>query len=239
MSNKFDKKLIEKILPRFNSAKEWSDLMTIMKNLKENLVKYDNCSMAKLQVKDTLSKRLAQCLNPSLPAGLHETTLETYDIIFENIRKNESNNLGDNLGYFSSGLFPFFQYASVPNKSLFLNLIKKHYLEINDVELQIALSGFLVSILPGLEDNNEILIKTIKEIFAKARQKVGESNFFGILWAVLLRTTRVRLAGLRYLTDAIPPYKILFDKENYREEYIQNFYPNLQVLVINSLISGK
>ena len=41
---KFDKKLSEKILPRFNNAKDWSDLMTIIKNLKENVKKYNDCN---------------------------------------------------------------------------------------------------------------------------------------------------------------------------------------------------
>ncbi len=85
---KFDKKLSDKILPRFNNAKDWSDLMTIIKNLKENVKKYNNCNMFQISDKNLLSKRLAQSLNPSLPDGLHEITLEVYDILFENIRVN-------------------------------------------------------------------------------------------------------------------------------------------------------
>ena len=83
---KFDKKLSEKILPRFNNAKDWSDLMTIIKNLKENVKKYNDCNMFLISDKVLLSKRLAQSLNPSLPDGLHEITLEVYDMLFENIR---------------------------------------------------------------------------------------------------------------------------------------------------------
>jgi ethanolamine utilization protein EutA (predicted chaperonin) len=85
---KFDKKLSDKILPKFNNAKDWSDLMTIIKNLKENVKKYNNCNMFLISDKNLLSKRLAQSLNPSLPDGLHEITLEVYDMLFENIRVN-------------------------------------------------------------------------------------------------------------------------------------------------------
>ena len=85
---KYDKKLSEKILPRFNNAKDWSDLMTIIKNLKENVKKYNDCNMFLISDKVLLSKRLAQSLNPSLPDGLHEITLEVYDMLFENIRVN-------------------------------------------------------------------------------------------------------------------------------------------------------
>jgi hypothetical protein len=208
--NKFDKKLSEKILPKFNSAKDWSDLMTIMKYLKENLKKYSTFNITTMNEKVLLSKRLAQSLNPILPDGLHEITLEVYDIVFDNIRSNNNNMIGMDLGLYSSGLFPFFQFARMGNKLMYLNnIIKKHYLEISNAELAMCLPGFLVSILPGLEEQNENLLKIIKEIFAKARTMVGDSVFFGTLWSVILRTQRMRLAGMKYVSEVVPMYKVL------------------------------
>ena len=120
-----------------------------------------------------------------------------------------------------------------------MNFIRKHYLEISDQELTLCLPGFLVSILPGLDDQNEQTHKLIKEIFAKARQKVGETNFFGIYWAVILRTTRVRLSGLKYLVETVPSYKVFEEgSEEVRNECIKNYYPNIDVLIVNSLLSG-
>lgn len=117
--------------------------------------------------------------------------------------------------------------------------MKKHYLEISDQELTLCLPGFLVSILPGLEDQNEQIHKLIKEIFLKARQKVGETNFFGVFWAVVLRTTRVRLSGLKYLVDAIPPYKAYEEgNEDFKKDYVRNYYPNIAILVVNSMLAG-
>jgi hypothetical protein len=148
--------------------------------------------------------------------------------------------MGADLGIYSSGLFPFFQYASSGNKTAYLNVIKKHYLEISDQELTLCLPGFLVSILPGLEDQNEQIHKLIKEIFSKARQKVGEINFFGVYWAVILRTTRVRLSGMKYLVEAIPAYKIYDEgNEETRRDYVRNYYPNVGVLVVNSMLAGS
>jgi hypothetical protein len=239
---RFDKKLSEKILPKFNNAKDWSDLMAILKNLKENLSKYKDFNMYNVSDKIVLAKRLAQCLNPkSLPSGLHEIALELYDIIFDNIRKNQNNFLGEDLGLYSIGLFPFFQYATVPNKTLYLNnIIKKHYLELNDAEFALCLPGFLVSILPCLDDQNESLIKSIKDIFAKARQKVGDYNFYGQLWTVILRTHRIRLVGMKYAMESIPIYKTVDGNEENQEDmeiFKNNYYPNMNILVINSLIS--
>jgi hypothetical protein len=238
--HKFDKKLTDKILPKFNNAKDWSDLMQILKNLKENLRKYKDFNMYNVTEKITLSKRLAQCLNPkSLPSGLHEIALELYDTIFENIRQNQNNYLGDDLALYSVGLFPFFQFATVPNKTLFLNnIIKKHYLELKEEEFASCLPGFLTSILPCLDDQNEILIKSMKEIFLKARQKVGERIFYGELWSTILRTHRIRLVGMKYAMESIPVYKA--PEENAEEDmkkFIKSYYPNMNVLVINALIS--
>lgn len=244
--HKFDKKLTDKILPKFNNAKDWSDLMAILKNLKENLRKYKDFNMYNVTDKVTLAKRLAQCLNPkSLPSGLHEIALELYDTIFENIRHNQGNYLGADLGLYSVGLFPFFQFATVPNKTLYLNnIIKKHYLELTDDEFRSCLPGFLISILPCLDDQNEALIKSIKEIFARARQKVEDTEFYGQLWSVILRTHRIRLVGMKYAMESIPIFKPSEANNENKEAleiemktFLNSYYPNLNVLVINSLIS--
>ncbi len=237
---KFDKKLTDKILPKFNNAKDWSDLMQILKNLKENLRKYKEFNMYNVTDKITLSKRLAQCLNPkSLPSGLHEIALELYDTIFENIRRNQNNYLGEDLALYSVGLFPFFQFATVPNKTIFLNnIIKKHYLELKEEEFASCLPGFVTCILPCLDDQNEILIKSLKEIFLKARQKVGERVFYGELWSAILRTHRIRLVGMKYAMESIPVYKAPEDNaEEDMKKFIESYYPNINVLVINALIS--
>lgn len=236
MVDRFDKKLNVKILPKFNNAKEWSDLMAIIKNLKENLKKYKEFNLSKMTEKVLMAKRLAQSLNPSLPGGLHEITLEVYDMIYENIRTNNNNFLGIDLGLYSTGLFPFFQFATVPNKTLYLNnIIKKHYLELSNQELLLCLPGFLASILPGLDDQNETLLKILKEIFLKSRQKVGDNCFYGVLWSVILRTQRLRLVGMKYINETVPPYKTLEENMDTKDEYISNYYPNLSVLVLNAL----
>ena len=90
--DKFEKKLNDKILSQFIAAKEWGDLISILKELityikKEIEKKEINLSL--LIDKVTISKRLAQCLNPQLPAGVHETALEIYEIILKDILKKK------------------------------------------------------------------------------------------------------------------------------------------------------
>ena len=194
MTEKFDKKVTNKFLPRFATAKEWPDLMTILKKFKENLVKYKGSNMGILTDKISLAKRLAQCLNQNLPSGVHEIDLDIYSMLFDNIKKNNNNFMGDNLGLYSAGLFPFFIYAAAQNKIKFLNdIIKKHYLTLDISEFKLSLSGMLASILPALEEQNEVMQKLIREIFLSSREKCGDEFFFGTLWSIVFRNKKLRI----------------------------------------------
>ena len=219
MTEKFDKKVTNKFLPRFATAKEWPDLMTILKKFKENLVKYKSSNMSILTDKISLAKRLAQCLNQNLPSGVHEIDLDIYSMLFENIKQNNNNFMGDNLGLYSAGLFPFFIYASAQNKIKFLNdIIKKHYLTLEISEFKLSLSGILASILPALEEQNEVMQKIIREVFLSAREKCGDEYFFGTLWSIVFRNKKLRIDCIKYINEVVPPYNEIILDENQREK---------------------
>ena len=215
MTEKFDQKLTNKILPRFATAKEWPDLMTILKKFKENLIKYKFANMGILTDKISLAKRLAQCLNQNLPSGVHELDLDIYSMLFDNIKQNNNNFMGDNLGLYSAGLFPFFIYASAQNKIKFLNdIIKKHYLTLDISEFKLSLSGMLASILPALEEQNESMQKMIREVFLAAREKCGDDFFFGTLWSIVFRNKKLRIDCIKYINEVIPPYNEIIEEKD-------------------------
>ena len=113
---KFDKTL-SSILSSSAGAASWSDLLSFTKEMFRQLEdKKDKFNFGILTDKISLSKRLAQCLNPECPGGVHEVVINIYDILFQNILAKNNGKLGDNLGIYSSGLFPFFSYASKANK---------------------------------------------------------------------------------------------------------------------------
>ena len=53
----------------------------------------------------TISKRLAQCMHPALPSGVHLKALETYDIIFKCMGTNR---LSQELFIYSAGKETFY-----------------------------------------------------------------------------------------------------------------------------------
>ena len=111
--------------------KEWTNLvkyiteMQSLLNKQESMDDSNTPSIRLFDYKDneTLAKRLAQCLNKDLPPGLHKTTLNLYNLALKIYMNDNNHKLGKNLGLFSSGLFPFYQYASTQNKKLFLQNI--------------------------------------------------------------------------------------------------------------------
>ena len=70
--------------------------------------------------KITFAKRLAQCLNPVLPYGVHQQALRVYEQIFKNMQGDSEDRMNqeymrlfcEDMAIYSVGLFPFFQNAS-------------------------------------------------------------------------------------------------------------------------------
>ena len=105
---KFENQVID-IIKSLDRACSWSDLLPFSKDLFILLEKKkEEFNFSFLSNKTVLSKRLAQCLNPECPSGLHEIIINIYALILGNILSKNNNKLKDNLGIYSSGLFPFF-----------------------------------------------------------------------------------------------------------------------------------
>jgi hypothetical protein len=107
------------------------------------------------------------------------------------------------LGLFLSGLYNFYQFAAFEVKKTFLDIVKDFILNI-DKELLLSLPGFMICMLPALEDQNADLLKMVDEILKKAETIVGTSEFYGEIWKTMLRTNRTRLSAIKYLEKRIP-----------------------------------
>ena len=192
---KFDKKLKSKINSA-STARSWSDLLPIMKDIFSILTRNNDYDFNNISDKRLLAKRLSQTLNPECPSGLHEVTLEVYEVILKNILNIHKNKLMDNLYLYAYGLFPFFPNANIQNKIKFIdNIITPIFLKLNKEELKLSLPGLLSSLIPGLDDNNEqtaqLIYKTFDNIITKNNGEM-ERDFFGVYWMLLLRCQHLR-----------------------------------------------
>jgi hypothetical protein len=72
---------IENILSSFDSMNEWADIIEFLSKILKILLLYMP-EIKDIPRKSLVAKRLMQCLNPALPSGVHQKTLEVYATIF-------------------------------------------------------------------------------------------------------------------------------------------------------------
>ncbi|KAF8965668.1 hypothetical protein BGZ46_000564 [Entomortierella lignicola] len=131
----------------------------------------------------TVAKRLAQCLNPALPAGVHGKTLDVYAYILETIGPDQ---LAEDITLWSYGLFPFLQYASLSVKD----------------RLRPCLKSFMIGLLPGLDEEGSEFFDRVLNIMDSLRKAVDETFFFQCMWLILITSSPHRGPALHYLDVA-------------------------------------
>ena len=95
-----------------------------------------------------VAKRLYQCLNPALPSGVHEKTLETLELIFSRIGPYR---LARDLAFYSEGIFALYRHASFQVKSKLLDLFERYFVPLG-VRVVPCLPGLVLSLLAAMED---------------------------------------------------------------------------------------
>ncbi|EDL26493.1 mCG129407, isoform CRA_d [Mus musculus] len=183
---------IDKALKNFEYSSEWADLISALGKL--NKVLQNNAKYQVVPKKLTIGKRLAQCLHPALPGGVHRKALETYEIIFKIIGPKR---LAKDLFLYSSGLFPLLANAAMSVKPALLGLYEMYYLPLGKT-LKPGLQGLLTGILPGLEEGSEYYERT-NTLLEKVAAAVEQSAFYSALWGSLLTSPAVRLPGITYV----------------------------------------
>uniref|UniRef100_A0AAV2MB45 Uncharacterized protein n=1 Tax=Knipowitschia caucasica TaxID=637954 RepID=A0AAV2MB45_KNICA len=183
---------VDKALKNFEYSSEWADLISALGKL--NKVLQNNAKYQVVPKKLTIGKRLAQCLHPALPSGVHRKALETYEIIFKIIG---SKRLAKDLFLYSAGLFPLLSNAAMSVKPVLLGLYETYYLPLGKT-LKPGLQGLLTGVLPGLEEGSEYYDRT-NTLLEKVAAAVEQSAFYSALWGSILTSPAVRLPGVSFV----------------------------------------
>lgn len=190
--------LVERNLQSFDSVNEWADVNPFLLKIMRSFQAYPQYTVIPRSL--TVAKRLAQCLNPALPAGVHGKTLEVYAYILETIGPDQ---LAEDLALWSYGLFPFLQYASLSVKPQLLDIYEKYYLPLKD-RLRPCLKSFMIGLLPGLDEEGSEFFDRILEIIDRLRKAVDETFFFQCMWLILINSSPHRGPALHYLARKMP-----------------------------------
>uniref|UniRef100_A0A2K6PFQ7 DOP1 leucine zipper like protein B n=1 Tax=Rhinopithecus roxellana TaxID=61622 RepID=A0A2K6PFQ7_RHIRO len=188
--------VIEKALRNFESSSEWADLISSLGKLNKAL--QSNLRYSLLPRRLLISKRLAQCLHPALPSGVHLKALETYEIIFKIVGTKW---LAKDLFLYSYGLFPLLAHAAVSVRPVLLTLYEKYFLPLQKLLLP-SLQAFIVGLLPGLEEGSEISDRT-DTLLLRLSLVVGKEVFYTALWGSVLASPSIRLPASVFVVSHI------------------------------------
>ncbi|KAI9352085.1 Dopey, N-terminal-domain-containing protein [Obelidium mucronatum] len=191
---------IDTILKLFDSVNEWADVIGFLSKLLKTLQMHNQYSNVPRKL--VVSKRLAQCLNPALPSGVHQKTLEVYQSIFEAAGPAQ---LAEDLPLWSYGLFPFFQSAAMSVKPVVLNLYERHYLTLG-LKLKPSLKGMILALLPGLEEEGNEFFDPVMQMLDKLCATVGSIYFFHCISLAIISGQRLRGAAVNYLLKRMPKF---------------------------------
>ncbi|CAG9824126.1 unnamed protein product [Phaedon cochleariae] len=183
---------VDKALKNFEYTSEWADLISALGKLNKVLLSYTKFPVIPRRIK--ISKRLAQCMHPALPSGVHLKALETYDIIF---RCMGTKRLAHELFIYSAGLFPLMGHAAMKIRPTLLTIYETHFVPLTD-RLRPALSGFLSGILPGLDTGTDHFDRT-NLLLENVCDGVEPPYFYTCIWQCVANNSPVRLPAISYV----------------------------------------
>lgn len=163
-------------------------------------------------------------MNPALPSGVHQKTLEVYQYIFQMIGKDT---LARDLPLYLSGLSSTLSFASLNVRSPFLALLETHLLNLDSLSLRPALKAIILTLLPGLEEEtSEDFERTLKllngfkvavrpdtEESISQEHNVGDEYFWQCFFLASITSNGRRLGALAYLVRNLPKLGPLVPKD--------------------------
>ncbi|WVQ94532.1 hypothetical protein IAU59_001611 [Kwoniella sp. CBS 9459] len=193
---------VDKSLQSFESVNEWADFISFLSRLLKTL-QAPSPAYPEIPRKLIVSKRLAQCLNPALPSGVHQRALDVYAYIFSVIGVE---GLKRDLLIWSSGLFPFFQYAATSVRPNLINIYQTYYLPLGP-DLRPATKALVLALLPGMEEETGDFFDRILTLLDRVSDAVTAPFFLQNVFLILISSPSSRLSALNYLARRLlkPP----------------------------------
>ncbi|ORX98613.1 Dopey, N-terminal-domain-containing protein [Clohesyomyces aquaticus] len=220
---------IERALALWDAAQqEWADYISFLGRLLKALQAHP-AETPVIPHSDTITLRLAQCLNPALPSGVHQKALEVYAHIFSITGKE---GLARDLNLYLPGLAPVLSFASLSVRPLYLSLLEGFILRLDGVALRPALKAIILSLLPGLEDETSEdfermasaldklrdAVRSHSDEIADVRSESGSSHFWQCFFLATITNASRRQGALAYLVRRLPRFGIIQRRGSFATE---------------------
>ncbi|KAJ9093061.1 hypothetical protein QFC21_006554 [Naganishia friedmannii] len=205
---------IEKALATFTEVSEWADFSAFLSRLHKALQPPPPVSTSStgggaatvttftdIPHKLIIAKRLAQGLNPALPNGVHSRSLDVYRLILLSIGPA---GLVRDLQIWSSGLLPFFQYASTAVRPAVLEIYETFYLPLG-AALRPITKALALALLPGIEEETGDFYDRCFVLLDRVAEAVGRAFCCQCLFLGLLTNPGCRISAMNYLNRRLAP----------------------------------
>ncbi|SMR63531.1 unnamed protein product [Zymoseptoria tritici ST99CH_3D1] len=191
------------------SPEEWADYIAFLGRLLKAIQNHPKDAPV-LPHSDAIATRLAQCLNPALPSGVHQKSLEVYTYIFSAFGNDF---LAGLLHEYLPGLTAVLSFASLSVRPGLYSLYEDHIISLPPLSLRPALKSLTLSLLPALEDETGEdfdrafrILQSLEHAFTSDLNT--DQDVDGYFWqclflAVVTSPTR-RQGALNYLVRKLP-----------------------------------
>ncbi|KAL6403574.1 Protein dopey [Ilyonectria robusta] len=206
---------VDRALVLFETAlEEWADYISFLNRLLKALQARPK-SITTIPAKATVAKRLSQCLNYSLPSGVHQKALEVYNYVFTVIG---TDGLSRDLPLYLPGLASTLSFASLAVRAPYLDILEQHFLGIDPRSLRPAMKSIILALLPGLEDETSEdfertlrMVESFKHTIRPAnseelaeRHSSGDAFFWQCFFLASITSHSRRAGALAYLVRCLP-----------------------------------
>ncbi|KAI5950370.1 hypothetical protein KGF57_004333 [Candida theae] len=213
---------VEKTLALFDSLEEWADYIAFLSKLQKNLQSYIDSDADGVVGEDDqqffvphtrqVSYRLALCLSPTLPNGVHQKALNIYEFIFDNLSLQQINS---EVSLWLPGLLPLISYSSIQIKPQQIKILKSVILDkLTRETLGKLIKPLVLWLLSGLEDTNSEVFEDVHSLMVAFKSKLqDDSQFWHCTFLCIITTPERRLGALHWCERNLPEFTNTKDEQ--------------------------
>jgi hypothetical protein len=207
--------IVERALASWEtSPEEWADYIAFLSRLLKAIQAHGK-ELSALPYSSDVASKLAQCLNPALPSGVHQKALEVYAYIFATFGREFVSN---HLHAFLPGISGVLSFASLSTRPGLYDLLETYVVQLKPVDLRPIMKSLVLSILPALEDETsedferamtimsrlETMLKPHQEDSNLSQESAG--FFWQCIFLAVVTSPSRRQGALHYFIRRLPNF---------------------------------
>lgn len=217
--NKKYEQLVGKTLALFESLEEWADYIAFLSKLQKVLQSFTNSDEQEgdeqlffVPHAKEVSYRLALCLSPTLPNGVHQKTLNIYEFILENLNPQQ---LNLDVSIWLPGLLPLFSYSSIQIKPQQIKILKSLIVDkLTRATLANLIKPLVLWFLSGMEDTNSEVFNDVHSLMVAFKSKLqDDSHFWHCIFLCIINTPERRIGALHWCERNLPEFTNTKDEQ--------------------------